>query len=168
MNEKESVKVSGLGMWFSRKKSEEKPAPEVPVKTLPQRKPPTRSNTLLWTKKPLVEEPIEEIETPGVSSRPKPSRSRTLAGDTAAWLTRRDTKDDTSSKDEKKDAKESSKPARPAHQKARSETSVSTRPRSATHSEVTKSHTTDEHGNEGMPSIPIPPACRPIESSNKF
>lgn len=163
MNEKETIKVrgSGLGVWFSRKKSEDKAAPEVPEKTTPQRKPPTRSNTLRWTKKPLVEEPIEEIETPGVSSsRPKPSRSRTLAGDTAAWLTRRDTKDDSSSKDENKDTKELKRPARPAHQKARSDTSVATRPRSATHSEVTKSHTTDEHGKEGMSFISIPLAPR--------
>ncbi|RXW22547.1 hypothetical protein EST38_g3324 [Candolleomyces aberdarensis] len=143
VNEKETIKVrgSGTGMWFSRKKSEEKIAPAAPVKPTPQRKPPTRSNTLLWTKKPLVEEPIEEIETPGAAaSRPKPSRSRTLASDTAAWLTRRDTKDESNTAEDK--------PARPTHQKARSETSVTKRPRSSTHSEVSRSHTTDEHGKE--------------------
>ncbi|KAF6749555.1 hypothetical protein DFP72DRAFT_539091 [Ephemerocybe angulata] len=156
----ETVKVrgTGVGAWFSRKKSEEKkdaPSASSSVSEPPKRPTPSRSNTLRWTKKPLVEEPcgIEEEPTP----RPKPSRSRTLASESSFWGSRKDTQDDSSSiasssKGEKKREKSVEKklPARPPHQKARSETMVVRR---GSKSEVSRSHTTNEHDKEVSPVV---------------
>ncbi|TEB33712.1 hypothetical protein FA13DRAFT_1729989 [Coprinellus micaceus] len=169
-NATETVKVrgSGLGMWFSRKKSDDKSSTteagsstptSTPATTSTDRPRPKRSNTLRWTSKPLVEEPIEEIETEAVArTRPKPTRSRTLAVNesSSSFWSRKDTKDDAASVAPKSDKKEEKQlPARPSHQKAKSETMVATRPRSESRSEVSRSHTTDEHNSGEVAKAPV-------------
>lgn len=162
-------------MWFSRKKSDDKsstteagPSTSTSTPTTSTDRPrPKRSNTLRWTSKPLVEEPIEEIEAVA-RTRPKPTRSRTLAvnesSSSSSFWSRKDTKDDAASVAPKSDKKEEKQlPARPSHQKAKSETMVATRPRSESRSEVSRSHTTDEHNSgEGTSFIsPSLPRTRP-------
>ncbi|TFK27292.1 hypothetical protein FA15DRAFT_220243 [Coprinopsis marcescibilis] len=135
--ETETIKVSGKS-WFKWKKDEKEEETVETKQDAPKRTPPSRSNTLRWTKKPVTEEP-EEIFTPG-TSRPKPTRSKTLADSSSFWPVRRDTKDGDAIP---KEDKQLTRPTPPP--KARSETSVTKRNRSASRSEHSRSETTDSH-----------------------
>lgn len=104
-----------------------------------KRSTPSRSNTLLWTKKPVCEEPEE------ISTRPVPSRSKTLGiTDSSFWSLRSDTKDSEEAKDDKK----GKSVARPSNPKAKSETVVTRKNRSESVSAAPRSHAPDSH-NEG-------------------
>ncbi|EAU87718.2 hypothetical protein CC1G_08754 [Coprinopsis cinerea okayama7 len=168
----ETIKVQkkGSGFWFTRKKSEEKgesKEPSVSSSSSTESKrpsPPTRSNTLLWGKKPVVEEP-EEIFTPG--TRPPPTRSKTLIGDSSFWLMRSATKDEDSSKDSKdtKEGKEKdTRSSRPAHQKAKSETAVSKRAQSESRKDVAKSNPSEgEEGTTAQAPVWLLNACNALD-----
>ena len=131
MDQKETIKVQGRssGMWFTRKKDTEissvkdmpQDPPRAPESTTSKPRPtPSRSNTLWFSNKAIVEEPSEEPEPPvkkstrtGTVARRRPSRSATISG---FWPGKTNTteraKDDIDI------------PARPGHQKSRSDTVV--------------------------------------------